>query len=147
MNAELPRILLVEDSPTDAELTIRAFERRKLANQVELVTDGEQALQYLRQQGEYADVERPDLVLLDLNLPRVDGRQVLEELRNDADPALARMPVVVMTSSDDEQDVLRSYELRCNAYVTKPVDLAAFDRVVASIDDFWLAIVRYPRGS
>lgn len=135
-------ILLVEDSPSDANLTIREFSKAKIANNLHWVEDGETAMNYLRQQGEFADAPRPDLILLDLNLPGMDGREVLEEVKSDTD--LKRIPVVILTTSNDEQDVLRSYNLNANCYVTKPIDIEQFINVVQLIKDFWLAAVLLP---
>ncbi|HXE72051.1 MAG TPA: response regulator [Candidatus Nitrosotenuis sp.] len=137
------QILLVEDSLPDAELIREFFAESKVLNRIEHVEDGEAALAYLRQEGPYREAGRPDLVVLDLNLPRLDGRRVLEEIR--ADPALAHLPVVVLTSSAAEEDILRSYRLHANAYITKPPDLQQFARVVRAIQDFWLSIVKLPR--
>jgi CheY-like chemotaxis protein len=137
------QVLLVEDDPGDVLMTREAFEDYKLKNELHVVTDGEQAMQFLRQQGEYADKPRPDLVLLDLNLPRMDGREVLEAIKSD--PELASIPVVVLTTSEAEDDVLRSYTLHANAYVTKPVDFERFINVVRQIDDFFVTVVRLPR--
>ncbi len=135
-------ILLVEDNPGDVRLTQEAVREAKIRNTLNVVNDGEQAIAYVRRQGEYADRPRPDLILLDLNLPRKDGREVLQDLKSD--PDLHRIPVVVLTSSAAEQDILRTYDLYANAYVTKPVDLEQFMRVVSSIQDFWLNIVKLP---
>jgi len=135
-------ILLVEDSPGDARLTREALAEGKLKNVLHLVEDGEQALAFLRGEDGYADAPRPDLVLLDLNLPRVDGREVLAEMK--ADPDLKRIPVVVLTTSSADEDVLRAYELAANCYITKPVDLDKFLGVVRSIEEFWLTVVRLP---
>src|SRR5581483_1210384 len=135
-------ILLVEDSPADVELTIEALHDVKVRNTLSVVADGIAALAFLRREGVYADAPHPDLVLLDLNLPRKDGRAVLAEIK--ADPALRRIPVVILTTSEAEQDVLKSYDLHANCYVTKPVDLEQFIKVVRSINDFWLQIVRLP---
>jgi len=135
-------ILMVEDSPTDAQLTIEALHAAKIANRLTHVEDGVEALQFLRQQGPYADAPRPDLILLDLNLPRKDGREVLEELKRD--PDLKVIPVVVLTTSRSEQDVLRSYQLHANCYITKPVDFTKFMEVVKAIEQFWLTIVTLP---
>ncbi|MCY3957372.1 MAG: response regulator [Chloroflexi bacterium] len=135
-------ILLVEDNPGDVRLTQEAVREAKIRNTLNVVNDGEQAIAYVRRQGEYADRPRPDLILLDLNLPRKDGREVLQDLK--CDPDLHRIPVVVLTSSEAEQDILRTYDLYANAYVTKPVDLEQFMRVVSSIQDFWLNIVKLP---
>jgi two-component system, chemotaxis family, response regulator Rcp1 len=136
-------ILLVEDSPADVDLTREALEDTKIHNNLSIVSDGVEALTFLRREGEYADAPHPDLILLDLNLPKKDGREVLAEIK--ADPRLRRIPVVVLTTSEADQDILRSYDLHANCYVTKPVDLDAFVEVVRSIEDFWLAIVRLPR--
>ncbi len=135
-------ILLVEDNPGDVRLTQEAVREAKIRNTLNVVNDGEQAIAYVRRQGAYADRPRPDLILLDLNLPRKDGREVLQDLKSD--PDLHRIPVVVLTSSAAEQDILRTYDLYANAYVTKPVDLEQFMRVVSSIQDFWLNIVKLP---
>lgn len=135
-------ILLVEDSPSDANLTIREFSKAKIANNLHWVEDGETAMNYLRQQGEFTDAPRPDLILLDLNLPGMDGREVLEEVKSDTD--LKRIPVVILTTSNDEQDVLRSYNLNANCYVTKPIDIEQFINVVQLIKEFWLAAVLLP---
>ncbi len=135
-------ILLVEDSPSDVKLTLTILGQAKIANQVSHVEDGVEAMEFLRQQGKYVHAPRPDLILLDLNLPRKDGREVLAELK--IDPELATIPVVVLTTSKSEQDVLRSYELRANCYVTKPVDFTSFLEVVQSIEKFWLAVVTLP---
>jgi CheY-like chemotaxis protein len=137
------QVLLVEDDPGDVLMTREAFEDYKVHNQLHVVNDGEQAMAFLRQEGEYADLPRPDLVLLDLNLPRMDGRQVLDAIKSD--PALASIPVVVLTTSEAEEDVLRSYSLHANAYVTKPVDFERFIDVVRQIDDFFVSVVRLPR--
>ena len=135
-------ILLVEDNPGDVRLTQEAIREAKIRNQLNVVNDGEQAIAYVRRQDVYSDRPRPDLILLDLNLPRKDGREVLQELKSD--PDLHRIPVVVLTSSAAEQDILSTYDLYANAYVTKPVDLEQFLHVVASIQDFWLNIVKLP---
>jgi CheY-like chemotaxis protein len=135
-------ILLVEDDPGDVLMTREAFSDYKLRNQLHVVSDGADAMAFLRQEGEYADLPRPDLVLLDLNLPRMDGRQVLESIKSD--PELSSIPVVVLTTSEAEDDVLRSYSLHANAYVTKPVDFERFIEVVRQIDDFFVTVVRLP---
>ena len=137
-------ILLVEDNPGDVRLTREALIEAKVRNTLTVAWDGVEALACLRQEGEHAGAARPDLILLDLNLPRKDGREVLEEIKGD--PELRRIPVVVLTTSEAEQDVLRAYDLHVNCYVTKPVDLHQFVRVVRSIEDFWLTIVRLPAG-
>ena len=136
-------ILLVEDDPGDVLMTREAFADYKLRNQLHVVDDGAEAMAFLRQEGEYAGRPRPDLVLLDLNLPRMDGREVLEAIKSD--PELASIPVVVLTTSEAEDDVLRSYSLHANAYVTKPVDFERFIEVVRQIDDFFVTVVRLPR--
>ena len=136
-------ILLVEDNPGDARLTREALRTGKIHTHLNQVADGEEALSYLRRNGKYAGAPRPDLILLDLNLPRKSGREVLEEIKSDAE--LRRIPVVVLTSSEAEQDILQSYDLRANCYVCKPVDLDQFIKVVQSIEDFWLTIVKLPR--
>ena len=136
-------VLLVEDDPGDVMMTREAFQDYKLHNQLHVVSDGAEAMEFLRQEGEYAGRPRPDLVLLDLNLPRMDGRQVLEAIKSD--PELASIPVVVLTTSENEDDVLRSYSLHANAYVTKPVDFARFIEVIRQIDDFFVTVVRLPR--
>jgi CheY-like chemotaxis protein len=136
------QILLVEDNPGDVRLTIEALREARVANQLSVAVDGHEALAFLRREGRYADAPRPDLILLDLNLPKKDGREVLAEIK--ADPALRRIPVVVLTTSEAEQDIVRSYDLHANCYITKPVDLEAFIQVVRSIEGFWLAIVRLP---
>jgi CheY-like chemotaxis protein len=136
------QVLLVEDDPGDVLMTREAFEDYKVHNQLHVVNDGEQAMAFLRNEGEYADLPRPDLVLLDLNLPRMDGRQVLDAIKSD--PALASIPVVVLTTSEAEEDVLRSYSLHANAYVTKPVDFERFIDVVRQIDVFFVTVVKLP---
>ncbi len=135
-------ILLVEDNPGDVRLTQEAFKEAKLRNALHVCTDGEQALAYLRGEGEHASAKRPDLILLDLNLPKVDGREVLQAIK--ADPSLRRIPVVVLTTSSADEDVLRVYELAGNCYITKPVDFENFINVIRSIEDFWLTVVRLP---
>jgi chemotaxis family two-component system response regulator Rcp1 len=136
-------ILMVEDSPSDAQLTIEALHAAKIVNRLHHVEDGVEAMQFLRQEGPYADAPRPDLILLDLNLPRKDGREVLDELKQDSD--LKVIPVVVLTTSRSEQDVLRSYQLHANCYITKPVDFTQFMEVVKAIENFWLTIVTLPK--
>jgi len=135
-------ILLVEDNPGDVRLTIEALEEGKMRINLCVVTDGEEAMTFLRGEGQYDQAPRPDLILLDLNLPRKDGRQVLAEIKSDE--SLKRIPVVVLTTSNDEIDILKSYGLGANCYVTKPVDLNQFIKVVKSIEEFWLTIVRLP---
>jgi CheY-like chemotaxis protein len=135
-------VLLVEDDPGDVLMTREAFEDNKVHNNIQVVSNGVDAVAFLRREGEYADAPTPDLVLLDLNLPRMDGREVLAVIKND--PVLQSIPVVVLTTSEAEEDVLRSYQLHANAYVTKPVDFEAFIKVVRQIDDFFLTVVRLP---
>ncbi|MDH2428879.1 response regulator [Sphaerisporangium sp. TRM90804] len=137
-------VLLVEDDPGDVLLTKEAFEHNKVQNKLHVVSDGEQAMAFLRQEGEYAGMPRPDLVLLDLNLPRKDGREVLEDIK--ADATLRSIPVVVLTTSEAEEDILRSYNLHANAYVAKPVDFEQFIQVVRQIDDFFVSVVKLPRN-
>jgi CheY-like chemotaxis protein len=136
-------VLLVDDDPGDTLMIREAFEHNKVSNALASVADGVQAMQYLRREGEYANASRPDLILLDLNLPRKDGREVLAEIKGD--PALATIPVVVLTTSHAEEDVLRSYQLHANAYVTKPVDFERFIEVVRQIDEFFVTVVKLPR--
>ncbi len=135
-------VLLVEDDPGDVLMTQEAFGEHKVRNKLSVVSDGEEALAYLRRQGEHAEATRPDLILLDLNLPRVDGREVLQVIKEDAD--LRRIPVVVLTTSQADEDILRSYSLHANAYVTKPVDFDRFIAVVRQIDDFFVSVVKLP---
>ena len=135
-------ILLVEDNPGDVRLTQEAFKEGKVLNNLSVVEDGAEAMAFLRQQGKYADVPRPDLILLDLNLPKKDGRQVLPEIKEDTN--LKRIPVVVLTTSKAEQDILKTYNLHANCYVTKPVDLEQFISVVRFVQHFWLSIVKLP---
>ncbi|MFI6046776.1 response regulator [Nocardia sp. NPDC051321] len=136
-------ILLVEDDPGDELMTREAFEDNKIGNTLHVAHDGQEALDFLYQQGEHEGAPQPDLILLDLNLPRYDGRQVLERIK--ADPELAHIPVVVLTTSAAEEDILRSYKLHANAYVTKPVDLDQFVAAIKHIDDFFVQVVRLPR--
>jgi CheY-like chemotaxis protein len=136
-------VLLVEDNPGDVDLTREALEDAKMYIRLSVVSDGEQALAFLRREGAYADAPRPDLIFLDLNLPRLDGRGVLAAVKQD--PDLRRIPVVVLTSSAAEQDIVRAYELNANCYVTKPVDLEQFITVVRSVEQFWLTVVKLPQ--
>lgn len=135
-------VLLVEDDPGDELMTREAFEDNKIRNTLHVVRDGQEALDFLYRRGEYTDAPRPDLVLLDLNLPKYDGRQVLEQIKGD--PELCLIPVVVLTTSSAEEDILRSYKLHANAYVTKPVDLDQFIAAVRQIDEFFVTVVRLP---
>lgn len=136
-------ILLVEDDPGDELMTREAFEDNKIGNTLHVAHDGQEALDFLYRSGEHAQAPRPDLILLDLNLPKYDGRQVLEKIK--ADPELSHIPVVVLTTSAAEEDILRSYKLHANAYVTKPVDLDQFVAAIKQIDDFFVQVVRLPR--
>jgi CheY-like chemotaxis protein len=142
MEGQSVEILLVEDNAGDIRLTLEALKSAKINNNINVVRDGVEAMTYLRREGEYVDARRPGIVLLDLNLPRKSGYEVLEELKNDED--LRRIPVVVLTSSKAEEDVLRSYNLHANSYVTKPVGLQEFAKVVSAIEGFWLTIVELP---
>ena len=135
-------ILLVEDNPGDVRLTREALREGKVRNNLNVVGDGVEALAYLRRQGKYASAVRPDLIFLDLNLPKKDGREVLAEVKED--PELRHIPVVVLTSSQAEQDIVRAYDLHANCYVTKPVDLDQFINVVKSVNEFWFTIVKLP---
>ena len=136
-------VLLVEDDPGDVLMTREAFEEHKVRNHLNVVSDGADALAYVRREGEFADAARPDLILLDLNLPKRDGREVLKELKTD--PDLREIPIVVLTTSSAESDVLASYQLHANAYVTKPVDFERFISAVKQIDDFFVSLVKLPR--
>jgi len=141
-NAALIHILLVEDSLADIELTLEALEEAKFLNEVQTVRDGADALDYLHQRGEYANAVRPDLIILDLNLPKRSGHEVLADIKDD--PDLRRIPVAVLTTSAAEADVVDSYDLGANCYLTKPVDVGQFLKVVRSIEDFWFGVVRLP---
>lgn len=142
-NAEKPiHILLVEDNPGDMRLTVEALKEGKVRNEMSWAKDGVEALDFLYRRGSFADAETPDLILLDLNLPKKNGREVLEEIKND--PKLKAIPVVVLTTSRAEEDILRSYELHANCYIIKPVDLDKFMAVIKAIDHFWLSIVTRP---
>lgn len=138
-------ILMVEDNPGDARLTQEALKESKLINKLHHVVDGVEAIDFLRRRGRFGDAPRPDLILLDLNLPRKDGREVLAEIKADDD--LQSIPVVVLTTSEAEQDIIQSYKLHANCYVTKPVDLHKFVEIVRVLQDFWLSIVRLPPGA
>ena len=135
-------ILLIEDNPGDVDLAREALETGKVRNTLHVVNDGEAAMAFLRREGTYAGVPRPDLVLLDLNLPKKDGREVLAEIK--ADPELMRIPVVVLTTSRAEVDILKTYNLHANCFITKPIDLHQFIKVVHAIEDFWFTIVKLP---
>jgi CheY-like chemotaxis protein len=142
MNADLVSILLVDDDPGDTLLIREAFAEHKVGNALVTVSDGVEAVHYVRGEGQYAGRERPDLILLDLNLPRKSGTEVLAEIKSD--PALASIPVIVLTTSEAEEDILRSYELHANAFITKPVDFERFREIVHQIDDFFIGIVKLP---
>lgn len=135
-------ILLVEDSPGDVRLTQEVLKEAKVLNQLHVVGDGAEAMTFLRREGKYTNFPRPDLILLDLNLPKKDGREVLGEIKSDEN--LRRIPVVILTVSKSEEDVFKSYDLHANCYITKPVDLDQFLKVVKSIEEFWLTIVKLP---
>lgn len=137
-------ILLVEDNPGDVVLTQEALAEARVANNVTVAHDGEEAMRVLRREGPHAQAPRPDLILLDLNLPRKDGREVLADIKADAD--LRRIPVIVLTTSSSEEDILRTYDLHANAYVTKPMDIGDFLTAVRQIEGFWLQLVRLPNG-
>ncbi|OGS46226.1 MAG: response regulator [Elusimicrobia bacterium RIFOXYD2_FULL_34_15] len=135
-------ILLVEDNPADIRLTTEALKEEKVYNKLNVVTDGVEAMAYLNKEGKYAKATRPDLILLDLNLPKKDGREVLKEIKTD--DKLKSIPVVVLTVSKSDEDILKSYNLHANSYITKPVDLTQFIKVAKSIQEFWLTIVKLP---
>jgi len=137
-------VLLVEDNPGDVRLTQEVFKETKIRNNLHIITDGLEVMPFLRQEGKYGNVPRPDLILLDLNLPKKDGRELLAEIKND--PALRHIPVVILTTSRADEDILNSYDLHVNCYITKPVDLEQFIKVVKGIEDFWLTIVKLPRN-
>ena len=138
-------VLLVEDDAGDVLMTREAFEHYKIRNTLHVVTDGEQALQFVRQEGDFASAPRPGLIMLDLNLPRRDGLEVLAEIKTD--PALGMIPVVILTTSQAEEDIVRSYALHANAYITKPVDFERFIEVIRQIDNFFITVVKLPSGS
>jgi len=141
---EIVEILLVEDNPGDARLTLEAFKEGKVRTNLNIVDDGQKAMEYLRKEGKYADKPRPDIVLLDLNLPKKDGREVLAEVK--ADDGLKLIPIVILTTSKAEEDILNTYDHHANCYITKPVDLGQFMEVVKSIENFWLTLVKLPRS-
>lgn len=148
MNFEIAKpikILLVEDNEPDVVLTQEAFKEAKIANSLYVAEDGVEALEFLRKQGKFAQVPRPDLILLDLNLPRKDGRAVLEEIK--ADPSLTSIPVVILTTSTDERDIIRAYTSHANCYIIKPVDFIQFMKIIKSIEGFWLTVVRLPNSA
>jgi chemotaxis family two-component system response regulator Rcp1 len=141
MNDEI-QILLVEDNPGDVRLTVEALRGARVANELHVVGDGEAAIDFLRQRGQYRDAPRPDIVLLDLNLPRLEGRDVLTDIKSD--PDLAKIPIIVLTSSSADEDIQQSYALHANCFVSKPVDFTEFIAAVRSLEGFWLKIVRLP---
>jgi chemotaxis family two-component system response regulator Rcp1 len=141
-NVRSIEVLLVEDNPGDVRLAMEALKEAKLANHVSVAGDGEEALAFLRKEGKYASAVRPDLILLDLNLPKRDGREVLAEIKKDSD--LRRIPVVILTTSTAEEDILKAYNLHANCYVSKPVDFDKFTQVVKQIEDFWFTVVLLP---
>jgi CheY-like chemotaxis protein len=135
-------ILLIEDNPGDVRLTIEALKESKIINNLQVVDDGIEALSYLKKEGIYKDKPRPDLIILDLNLPRKDGREVLGEIKSD--PVLKQIPIVILTTSEAEEDIIKSYELHANCYITKPVNMEQFIKVVKSVGEFWFSIVILP---
>ncbi|OHB61093.1 MAG: response regulator [Planctomycetes bacterium GWF2_42_9] len=135
-------ILLIDDSPSDTDLTVEAFKNGRIANRLFSVADSVEAMAYLRQQGEYKNAPRPDLIMLDLNLPKKDGRQLLAELKND--PDLKLIPVIVLTTSRADEDILKSYEYQANCFITKPVDFKSFIEIIKAIENFWLVVVTLP---
>jgi two-component system response regulator len=141
-NIQPIEILLVEDNPGDARLTQEVLKDSKIRNNLHIVADGVEAMAFLRREGQYASAPRPDIILLDLNLPRMDGREVLKAIK--ADESLRRIPIVIMTTSDDEHDILAAYDLYANCYITKPVDFQRFIEIVKTIENFWFSIVRLP---
>lgn len=135
-------ILLVEDNPADVRLTVETLKEEKIYNNLHVVSDGEEALAFLHKKGKYTKAGRPDLILLDLNLPKIDGREVLKEIKSDS--KLKSIPVVVLTVSKAEEDIMKSYDLHANCYITKPVDLKQFAKVAKAVQEFWLTIVKLP---
>jgi chemotaxis family two-component system response regulator Rcp1 len=138
-------ILLVEDNPGDVRLTREALKEGKVLNTLHVVGDGIEALEFLRHEGKYEKSVHPDIILLDLNLPRMDGRELLAKIKTD--PAQRRIPVVILTTSKAEEDIIKTYNLHANCYITKPVDLSQFITVVKSIEDFWFTVVKLPNGT
>jgi two-component system response regulator len=141
MNGKI-KILLVEDNPADADLTCEKLEMSKILHKITVVKDGVEAMDFLLKKTPYENAFRPDLVLLDLNLPKKDGREVLAEMK--AIPGLKRIPVIILTSSQADEDIMKTYDLQASAYVTKPVDLAGFGKIVKAIEGFWFSVVRFP---
>jgi chemotaxis family two-component system response regulator Rcp1 len=137
-------VLLVEDNPGDIRLTQEAFREGKVMNTLHIAMDGVEAMEFVHREGKFADSQRPDLILLDLNLPKKDGREVLEEIKSD--DKLKSIPVVILTTSRAEEDIIRTYNSQCNCYITKPIDLKQFLLVVQSIEDFWLSMVKLPKN-
>ncbi len=135
-------ILLVDDSPGDVRLAVETLKESKVCNQLSVVNDGVEAMAFLRKEGKYKGAARPDLILLDLNMPRKDGREVLAEVKND--PDLRRIPVVVLTISKADEDILKAYNLYANCYITKPIDIEQFTKIVSAVEDFWFSIVKLP---
>jgi chemotaxis family two-component system response regulator Rcp1 len=140
--SKLVEILLVEDNPGDVRLTREVFKEGKVLNRLHAVTDGVEALEFLQKKGKHADAVRPDIILLDLNLPRKDGRELLEDIKSD--PNLRSIPVVILTTSKAEEDIIKTYNLHANCYITKPVDLDQFIKVIKSVEEFWFTIVKLP---
>ncbi|MFH1454607.1 MAG: response regulator [Armatimonadota bacterium] len=143
INGDLLSILLVEDNPADVRLTMEALKTSRIRNNIDVVNDGEEAMAYLKKEGKYKDVSTPDLILLDLNLPRKDGREVLKEVKEDDN--LKRIPVVVLTTSRAEEDIIKAYEYQANSYIAKPVDFKNFLKIVHSIENFWFNFVKLPK--
>jgi two-component system, chemotaxis family, response regulator Rcp1 len=142
MNSEAIKILLIEDNPADVRLTLEAFKEGKVNNEISVVNDGVEAIAFLRREGQYTNAPHPDVILLDLNLPKKDGYEVLAEIKQD--PMLKRIPVVILTTSKAERDILETYYLHANCYITKPVDLEQFINIIKSIESFWLNVVKLP---
>jgi CheY-like chemotaxis protein len=142
LNKKDIRILIIDDSPSDAELAVQAFKQAKLSNEITVVSDGKEALSYLRKKGKYADIIRPDLILLDLNLPKLDGYAVLKEIKQD--DSLKSIPVVILTTSEDERDVQAAYQLQASAFITKPVDFVKFVSVAKDIQQFYFVLATLP---
>jgi two-component system, chemotaxis family, response regulator Rcp1 len=143
MDAYPIEILLIEDSPADRDLTIMSLKRQKFSNNITFVEDGAEAIDYLFKRGRHVNAQTPDLIILDLNLPKIDGREVLQRIKGDAN--LKKIPIVVLTTSDADIDIMRSYQLNANCYITKPVSLEKFREVVSSIGEFWFSIVKLPK--
>jgi len=140
--SKIINVLLIEDSRADARLILEVFKEEKIAVDVQVIRDGEEAMDYLQKKGDYKDAKIPDLILLDLNLPKKDGREVLLEIKEN--PDLRSIPVVILTTSQSDEDVLKSYKLQASCYVTKPIDLEKFVKIIKSIDEFWFSAVRFP---